>query len=118
MRVICCPNCDEPLPGFANYCAICGETLIPSPTSTTARLSHRPRSLKVPRFFALRNESEETVPFGEVEPDDHEGQGTLPGSEHTRLFSEETVKLVQKPSRFSRESTIPWAQGSTSAIRR
>src|SRR5947209_9588211 len=68
VRVIRCPFCDEPLPGFANFCAACGETLTPSPTSTTARIS-RPRTLKVPHFFAVANEDDlsraETMKFGE-----------------------------------------------------
>ncbi len=52
MRVIRCPNCDEPQPNCANFCAACGANLVPSPTSVTARIS-RPRSLRVPRFFIL-----------------------------------------------------------------
>lgn len=82
MRVIRCPHCDEPLPGFANFCAICGESLSPTPTSTTTKLSRRPRALKVSRFFALKNDAEETTRFGAV---------SLASS------AEETVKLVQRP---------------------
>ncbi|HEX6554961.1 MAG TPA: hypothetical protein VF026_19495 [Ktedonobacteraceae bacterium] len=82
MRVIRCPHCDEPLPGFANFCAICGKSLSPTPTSTTTKLSRRPRALKVPRFFALKNDAEETARFGAV---------SLASS------AEETVKLVQEP---------------------
>ena len=90
MRVIRCPNCDEPLPGLANFCAICGETLISSPTSTTTMLSRRPRSLKVSHFFALRSDAQETVPFKKLSS-----------------VSSETVKLVQRPLRLGRDSTIP-----------
>jgi len=82
MRVIRCPHCDEPLPGFANFCAICGESLSPTPTSMTTKLSRRPRAIKVPRFFALKNDAEETARFGAV---------SLASS------AEETVKLVQRP---------------------
>ena len=82
MRVIRCPHCDEPLPGFANFCAICGESLSPTTTSTTTKLSRRPRALKVSRFFALKNDAEETARFGAV---------SLASS------AEETVKLVQRP---------------------
>ncbi|TMD59242.1 MAG: hypothetical protein E6I91_20710 [Chloroflexi bacterium] len=92
MRVIRCPHCDEPLPGFANFCAICGEALMPTPTSTTAKLSRRPQALKVPRFFALKKDVEETVLFGAVSP---------------ASSSDETVKLVQRPPRYSRNSTKP-----------
>ncbi|HEY5002041.1 MAG TPA: hypothetical protein VII61_02735, partial [Ktedonobacteraceae bacterium] len=28
MNTICCPECDEPLPGTANYCPICGVSRI------------------------------------------------------------------------------------------
>src|SRR5438093_11883202 len=65
VRVIRCPHCEEPLPGAANFCAACGQTLTPSPTSITARLTHRPRSLKVPRFFAAATESDGTLTFDE-----------------------------------------------------
>src|SRR5947209_8714843 len=92
MRVIRCPHCDEPLPGFANFCAICGEALMPTPTSTTGKLSRRPQALKVPRFFALKKDVEETVLFGAVSP---------------ASSSDETVKLVQRPPRYSRNSTKP-----------
>ncbi|HLQ30355.1 MAG TPA: hypothetical protein VK140_14070 [Ktedonobacteraceae bacterium] len=117
MRVIRCPNCEEPLPGFANYCAICGETLIPSPTSTTARLSHRPRAFKVPRFFALRSESEETVPFGEVEPGDRKA-GDRKGRHYISSEDWEILRSAQDDNaepRFSGESTIPLAQEPTGA---
>src|SRR5437879_5847543 len=83
VRVIRCPICDEPLPGFANYCAACGGTLTPSPTSTTARVS-RPRTLKVPRFFAVANEDE--------------------------LSPAETMKLGERPSHLSPNSTLPLRQ--------
>jgi Viral BACON domain len=58
MRIIRCPQCDEPQPNYANFCAACGENFISSPTSVTARLS-RPRSLRVPRFFTLSAEAED-----------------------------------------------------------
>src|SRR5450759_2269547 len=93
MRVIRCPNCDEPLPGFAYYCAICGETLASSPTDVATKLSRRPRAFNVPRFYAVRSDTDETVPFGEFSP-----------------FSSETVKLAQKPPRYNRESAIPRLQ--------
>lgn len=93
MRVILCPNCDEPLPGFAYYCAICGETLASSPTDAATKLFRRPRAFNVPRFYAVRSDTDETVPFGEFSP-----------------FSSETVKLAQKPPRYNRDSTIPRLQ--------
>ena len=119
MRVIRCPHCNEPLPGFANYCTTCGKTLLPSPTSTTARLAGRsdvpgsgspvqpvqlgrPRSLKVPRFFALNNISDETIQFGE--------HGAPDGD------ADKTVKFVPKPSTvahaYAQSSTIPLAQSA------
>lgn len=114
MRVIRCPHCDEPLPGFANFCATCGKTLLPSPTSATARLSSRPdlsssfsqssrpRSLKVPRFFALNNLSEETIQFGQI----------IPMAENES--DEKTIKFVQKSSSVAHahSCTIPLAQSA------
>lgn len=118
MRVIRCPHCDEPLPGFANYCATCGKTLLPSPTSTTARLSGRPdlsassgqfgrpRSLKVPRFFALNNLSEETIQFGQNISVAENGS------------DDKTIKFVQRPSSIDHDyvhthsCTIPLAQSA------
>ena len=63
MRVISCPNCYEPLPGIAKYCARCGEHLPASALSfdlvdedllaPTIKINHLPAALKVPRFYAL-----------------------------------------------------------------
>ncbi|HEY6287792.1 MAG TPA: hypothetical protein VIX20_19150 [Ktedonobacteraceae bacterium] len=62
MRVIGCPNCQEPLPGTAKYCAKCGEHLLTSAHSLnmvdenlvtpTIEIGHRPAALKVTRFNA------------------------------------------------------------------
>ncbi len=65
MKIIRCPYCEEPLPGEANFCATCGRTLTPSPTSMTAHRANGPRSLKASPFFAPKNESDETLTFGE-----------------------------------------------------
>ncbi len=74
MKVIRCTNCHTPLPETASYCGICGENVIRlrlseplSPggkqvaksTASPANLASpadRPRSLKVPRFYALVTE--------------------------------------------------------------
>src|SRR5256714_8733389 len=90
VRVIRCPNCDEPLPGFANFCAACGETLPPAPTSTTIKVSDRPRALKVPHFFSLEN-------------DDDASAADL---------SPETVKFVHRSPRSSLKSSISVAEAS------
>ena len=90
VRVIRCPNCDEPLPGFANFCAACGETLPPAPTSTTIKVSDRPRALKVPHFFSLEN-------------DDDASAADL---------SPETMKFVHRSSRPSLSSSISVAEAS------
>ena len=89
MRVIRCPVCDEPLPGFANFCAACGATLIPSPTSTTARVS-RPRTFKVPHFFAVG------------------GAGARPALDDPSLA--ETMKFGERPSHLPPNSTVPLGQ--------
>src|SRR5881227_1288091 len=89
VRVIRCPVCDEPLPGFANFCAACGATLIPSPTSTTARVS-RPRTLKVPHFFAVG------------------GAGARPALDDPSLA--ETMKFGERPSHLPPNSTVPLGQ--------
>jgi hypothetical protein len=90
VRVIRCPNCDEPLPGFANFCAACGETLPPAPTSTTIKVSDRPRALKVPHFFSLENDDDASA----------------------ALLSSETVKFVRRSPRSSLNSSIPVAEAS------
>ncbi|HYL45181.1 MAG TPA: hypothetical protein VEU97_17510 [Ktedonobacteraceae bacterium] len=90
MRVIRCPICDEPQPNFANFCAACGQTLTPTPTSITAKIS-RPRGLKIPHFFAMVNDStddSDTLALGDLSP-------------------ENTVVLAQRSTRFSPDSTIP-----------
>ncbi len=48
MRVIRCPQCGEPLPWLAHYCANCGRAL-------SSRLLHR-ESLKIPAFYAINDE--------------------------------------------------------------
>jgi hypothetical protein len=63
VRVIRCPNCNEPLPGIAKYCARCGKHLPTSALSfdvvdedllaPTVKIDHLPASLKVPGFYAL-----------------------------------------------------------------
>ena len=65
MRVIRCPNCQEPLPWTANFCAKCGEQLsarTQSPHKKNKNLlipdlkkAHRPAALKVSRFYAVDN---------------------------------------------------------------
>lgn len=93
MRVIRCPHCDEPLPGFANYCAVCGSALLFAPTNTTARLASDARAFNTPHFFATDNRGQENIHFGE--------QGS----------TTETVKFAQRPSRFIHNNTIPMTQG-------
>ena len=60
MRVNCCPNCQEPLPGLAKYCAKCGKSLFVAEQSPryrydenqlTVKLADRPADLKVPHFY-------------------------------------------------------------------
>ncbi len=60
MRVNCCPNCQEPLPGLAKYCAKCGKSLFATEQSPryrydenqlTVKLADRPADLKVPHFY-------------------------------------------------------------------
>lgn len=97
MRVIRCPNCDEPLPGFANFCAICGETLAPSPASNTVKVSDRPRALKIPYFFSLENV---------------EGVSPIDSS------SLETVKFAQRSSHFSFNSSVAIAEASIDVLER
>src|SRR6266487_301964 len=65
VRVIRCPNCQEPLPWTANFCAKCGEQLsarTQSPHKKNKNLlipdlkkAHRPAALKVSRFYAVDN---------------------------------------------------------------
>ena len=90
MRVIRCPICDEPQPNFENFCVACGETLTPTPTSVTARIS-RPRGLKIPQFFAMGN--------GSADDSDINLLGDL--------STENTVVLAQRSPRFSPDSRIP-----------
>ncbi len=62
MRIIRCPNCNDPLPAGANHCTTCGRPLL-LPTDKLGTLAHangdpeasidRPAALKVPRFFAM-----------------------------------------------------------------
>src|SRR2546422_3420594 len=93
MRVISCPNCHAPLPGLADYCAICGEILIPSSTSTAIQSAGCPRAFNMPRFFAFRSDAEETMSFAELSS-----------------TSSETIKLAQKPQRSARDRAIPLAE--------
>ena len=61
MRVIRCPDCQEPLPETANYCAKCGEHLLTPALSLnsidenlgapTIKIIHRSPALKVTRFY-------------------------------------------------------------------
>jgi hypothetical protein len=64
MRVLRCPKCQGPLPGFAKYCANCGESLSMLEQSPdihcdedqlvpTVKLADRSRILKLPRFHRL-----------------------------------------------------------------
>ena len=63
MRVIRCPNCQEPLPGSANYCAKCGEHLLLSEhtlniidenlIAPTIKIYRRSAALKVARFYTV-----------------------------------------------------------------
>jgi Viral BACON domain len=65
VRVISCPNCYEPLPGIAKYCARCGEQLSTSALildlvdedliAPTIKINPRPGALKAPRFYGLGN---------------------------------------------------------------
>jgi len=67
VRVIRCPNCQEPLPGIAKFCAKCGEHLSTSTHSLnmvdedlvapTIKIGHRTGALKVTRFNALNTGS-------------------------------------------------------------
>ena len=60
MRVNCCSNCQEPLPGLAKYCAKCGKSLFATEQAPryrydenqlTVKLADRPADLKVPHFY-------------------------------------------------------------------
>ncbi len=63
MRVIRCPDCQEPLPGSAKFCAKCGEHLsIPAYSlnmvdedlvAPTIKIGNRSGTLKVTRFYAM-----------------------------------------------------------------
>jgi Viral BACON domain len=62
MRIIRCPNCNDPLPAGANHCTTCGRPLL-LPTDKSGTLSYanggprpfidRPAALKVHHFFAV-----------------------------------------------------------------
>ena len=134
MRVIRCPHCDEPLPGFAKYCAACGEPLLPSVTGSTASTG-RLRRFKIPRFYAV-NDDEATIPFAEYIStavtmllDGHistavtmlltghiSTEMTIPLEEHISTAEtislaedssdEETVKLVRKGPPFSQRGGV------------
>ncbi len=62
MRIIRCPNCNDPLPAGANHCTTCGRPLL-LPTDKSGTLSYanadaeasieRPAALRVPHFFAV-----------------------------------------------------------------
>ena len=66
MRVIRCPNCQEPLPGKANFCAQCGEYLLASALSLnipnenlnapTIKLHHRSASLNLNHFLVINDD--------------------------------------------------------------
>ena len=92
MRVIRCPRCDEPLPGYAKYCAVCGGALVPSPVGTTARLASDAHAFNAPHFFALDKQGQENIRFGE--------HGT----------TTETVKRGRWSTHFNHNSTIPMVQ--------
>ena len=72
MRVIYCPNCQEPLPGIAIFCVRCGEHLSISAQSfdmldedlvaPTINKNNRYSALKVTRFSALNNSTQDTGP--------------------------------------------------------
>jgi BACON domain-containing protein/zinc ribbon protein len=63
VRVIRCPNCQEPLPETAKFCASCGEHLPASVYSLdmvdedlyapTIKMGITPEALKVPHFYAM-----------------------------------------------------------------
>jgi hypothetical protein len=63
MRVIHCPNCQEPLPETAKFCAKCGEHLVLSLhflnmvdedlLGSTIKIHQRPPALKIQRFRTL-----------------------------------------------------------------
>src|SRR5581483_2821608 len=92
MRVIRCPRCDELLPGYANYCAVCGAALVPSPVGTTARLASDAREFNAPHFLAMDKQGQENIRFGE------HGSTT------------ETVRRGRWSARLTPNSTIPIAQ--------
>ncbi len=71
MRVIRCPHCGEPIPWIAHYCASCGLALPLEEASYNdddatipfKKPAHRerPRTLRVPSFYAVRDEQEKTL---------------------------------------------------------
>ena len=60
---MCCPSCQEPLPGTAKFCAKCGEHLSTSTHSLnmvdedlfapTIKIGHKSAALKATRFYAM-----------------------------------------------------------------
>lgn len=76
MRVIRCPNCLEPLPEHAKYCARCGEHL-PTPAflldlvdedlfAPTIKLKRIPTALKVPRFYTLNTDNSKRTQYASL----------------------------------------------------
>ena len=92
MRVIRCPRCDELLPGYANYCAVCGAALVPSPVGTTARLASDAREFNASHFLTMDKQGQENIRFGE------HGSTT------------ETVRRGRWSARLTPNSTIPIVQ--------
>src|SRR2546425_3578921 len=77
MRVIPCPSCQEPLPGYAKFCTRCGEVIYSSVSSPLhdrvgASYTDRPTGLKVPHFHLVNEEidDEETIPFARSRSDE------------------------------------------------
>ena len=101
MRVICCPNCQEPLPGIAKFCARCGEHLPLSAqpfnmvdedlVAPTIKMSDRPTALKITRFYELNNSTQHTSP---------RLTATVQQSRHNGLVSSiQTLSVIEPPLR-------------------
>jgi Viral BACON domain len=101
MRVICCPNCQEPLPGIAKFCARCGEHLPLSAQSLnmvdedlvapTIKMCDRPTALTITRFYALNNSTQHTSP---------RLTATVQQSRHNGLVSSiQTLPVIEPPLR-------------------